>query len=314
MLCASTLSVAYDPMAVPDNFEPKTFDLTITDTARSRQIPIRVFLPNTDKPAPVILYSHGLGGSRENNPYLGNHWSARGYAAVFIQHPGSDESVWKDIPASQRLTDMTKAANAQNFFLRVKDIPAVLDALEKLNKDKNNDLFNRFDMNKVGMSGYSFGAVTAQAVSGQSSARGTNTLNDSRIKAAVIMSPSFPRYGRKQTAFDNVKIPWLLLTGTKDTTQIMPDVTVESRLKVFPALPPGGKYEVVLYNAEHSVFSDRALPGDKEQRNPNHHKVILSMTTSFWDTYLKDDTDAKQWLDGLGPGSILEPKDTFRKK
>ena len=39
------------------------------------------------------------------------------------------------------------------------------------------------------------------------------------------------------------------MTGTKDTTPIG-EQTVESRLAVFEALPPGNKYEVVLDNAE----------------------------------------------------------------
>jgi hypothetical protein len=89
-----------------------------------------------------------------------------------------------------------------------------------------------------------------------------------------------------------VKIPWLLMTGTKDVAPIG-DADVESRLAFFPALPPGNKYEVVLNNAEHSAFVDRALPGDKEARNPNHHRIILALTTAFWDAWLRHDAAAK---------------------
>ena len=61
------------------------------------------------------------------------------------------------------------------------------------------------------------------------------------------------------------------------------DIDVPSRLAVYPVLPPGGKYELVLDGAEHSAFTDRPLPGDRETRNPNHHRVILALNTAFWD-------------------------------
>lgn len=72
----------------------------------------------------------------------------------------------------------------------------------------------------------------------------------------------------------------MLMTGTKDTSLIV-DADVKSRLAVFTALPPGGKYELVLFGAEHSAFTDRALPGDTEPRNPKHHRVILALSTAF---------------------------------
>ena len=51
--------------------------------------------------------------------------------------------------------------------------------------------------------------------------------------------------------------PWLLMTGTKDTAAIGGQ-TIESRLAVFPALPEERGYELVLHDAEHSAFTDRA--------------------------------------------------------
>ena len=92
------------------------------------------------------------------------------------------------------------------------------------------------------------------------------------------------------------------------------DADVKSRLAVFSALPPGRKYELVLDRAEHSAFSDRELPGDAEKRNPNHHRVILALSTAFWDAYLRDDPAAKAWLDGDGPRSLLEKNDGWQKK
>ncbi len=303
----------YDPLSQSDDAAPPSLELIAKDEARSRDIPLRVYLPSTDKPAPVVLFSHGLGGSRDGSAFLGKHWAARGYAAVFLQHPGSDASVWQDKPVGERLDALREAAGLQNFLLRVADVPAVLDQLDKWNKAADHQLAGRLDLDHVGMSGHSFGAVTTQAVSGQKFARGATFFTDPRIKAAIAFSPSTPRRGTAKEAFADVKIPWLLMTGTEDTAPIG-EQTVESRLAVFPALPPGGKYELVLDKAQHSVFTDRPLPGDQHQRNPNHHRVILALSTAFWDAYLRDDAAAKSWLDGDGPSTLLEKNDRWQKK
>lgn len=303
----------YDPLDVNGRAEPVVIDLTVVDQARQRELPVRVYLPEDPAPAPVVLFSHGLGGSCMNNAYLGRHWAMRGYAAVFMQHPGSDTSVWQGQPLGQKLTAMKQAASAANFLLRVKDVPAVLDQLEAWNATEGHALNGRLDLGRVGMSGHSFGAVTTQAVSGQTFSLGDGTVTEARIKAAVMFSPSSPRLGDPAKAFGSVKIPWMLMTGTNDVSFIN-DTDLASRLAVFPALPPGGKYEVVLDGAEHSAFNERGLPGDKAKRNPNHHRVILSLSTAFWDVYLRGDEAARTWLDGDGPRSVMEPADTWQKK
>jgi predicted dienelactone hydrolase len=302
----------YDPLRIPAAFKPEHADLTVKDATRSREIPIRVHFPVAREPAPVVLFSHGLGGSRENAGYLANHWTGRGYVVVVMQHPGSDEAVWRDAPLALRRAALQKAAGLENFQLRAKDVPAVLDQLERWNAEEGHPLNRRLDVKRVGMSGHSFGAVTTQAVSGQRFPLGAN-LTEARIKAAVAMSPSVPRVGDPARAFGEVKVPWLLLTGTLDDSPIG-DTEPADRLKVFPALPAGSKYELVLEKARHSAFSDRLLPGDRGARNPNHHKKILALTTAFWDAYLRDDAGAKTWLDGEGPRSMLEPADSWKRK
>jgi hypothetical protein len=103
----------------------------------------------------------------------------------------------------------------------------------------------------------------------------------------------------------------MLMTGTKDVAPIG-NADLKSRLAVYPALHGAPKYEVVLHNAEHSVFTDRALPGDRVPRNPNHHRVILALSTAFWDAYLRGDAEALAWLKGRGPRSVMEPDDQWQ--
>ena len=299
----------YDPLALPAGGGLKPADLTVRDQTRRREIPIRVYLPADKKPAAVVLFSHGLGGTRKGCTYLGKHWSARGYVVVFLQHPGSDDSVWRDQPIGGRMAAMRRAASGRNFMLRVRDVPAVLDQLTAWNKGKEHLLASRMDLSRVGMSGHSFGAVTTQAVSGQAFA-GRTPLTDPRIRAAIAFSPSSPRRGAPAAAFRLVKIPWMLMTGTKDVAAIG-NADLASRLAVYPALP-GEKYELVLHDGQHSAFTDRALPGDTGKRNPNHHRAILALSTAFWDLHLRKLAPAGAWLRGDGPRTVLEAKDRWQ--
>jgi predicted dienelactone hydrolase len=303
----------YDPLKVTQQGKLSEVKIVVEDKGRGRSIPLKLYFLDSTRLAPVILFSHGLGGSREGSQFLGKHWAARGYICVFLQHPGSDESVWKDLPVAERMAALREAADAKNFLLRVQDVPVVIDQLAAWNDNEGHELAQRMNMDKIGMSGHSFGAVTTQAVSGQTTARGRGLFTEKRILAALPMSPSTPKGSTAEQAFGTVKIPWLLMTGTNDVS-VIGDQTVESRLAVFPALPPGNKYELVLNKAQHSAFTDRPLPGDKEERNPKHHASILALSTAFWDAYLKGDKDAKAWLDGDGPKAILEKEDRWQKK
>ena len=313
------ITMAVTAMADPSSYDPlftgvaapKILDLNVHDWGRNRNIPLRVYLPTNTAPVPVILFSPGLGGNREGSRFMGEHWAARGYIAVFLQHPGSDDAVWQDTPVKDRMQALNRAASLENFLLRAQDVSVVLNQLGNWNTETNQPLAGRMNLEKIGMSGHSFGAVTTEAISGESFPADGQRFTDARITAAIAFSPSSPRTGSAARAFGGVKIPWMLMTGTKDVAPIG-HADVKSRLAVYPNLRLAPKYEVVLNNAEHSAFTDRALPGDREPRNPNHHRVILALSTAFWDAYLRDDAAARAWLNSPSPGSVMEPEDRWQ--
>jgi predicted dienelactone hydrolase len=309
---APAAAPTYDPLAVPDTALPPSLALNAHDGKRQRDLPLRVFLPAAKAPAPLILFSHGLGGTRDTCNYLGVHWSRRGYAVVFVQHPGSDDSVWKNAPLRERMAAMQQAASAQNLDARCLDVPAVLDQLAVWNQQEDHPCQARFDLDHVGMSGHSFGAITTQMVAGENVPLLGQKYTDLRIDAAIAMSPSSPKAMDGKRAFGDVRVPWLLMTGTADVSPIGQQ-DAASRQRVYPCLPRGiDRGELVLDGAEHSAFTERGLPGDGQQRNPNHHRAILALSTAFWDAQLRGDAAARAWLYGDGPRSVLEPKDRWQ--
>ncbi len=298
----------YDPLSLNQNSVIEVLELEVAYGRDDRVVPLRIYLPEGPGPRPTILFSHGLGGSNRGSRYLGEHWAGRGYMAVFLQHPGSDETIWRDRAPRDRIAALNEAANGRNMRARFRDVPAVLDALESWNGEQTHLLFDRMDLCRVGMAGHSFGAVTTQGVSGMQQ-RGLARFTDDRIKAALVLSPSTPQWSKADEAVGAVGIPWMLMTGTHDLSGVGSQ-DMASRLAVYPALPPGDKYELVLDGGEHHAFTD----GDKRSRNPNHHPLILALSTAFWDAYLKNDDAALAWLQGHGVRAKLGPGDRWQMK
>lgn len=306
---AFTVSQPYSP-------ETAEIPVEIQDAEFSydgRTVPLRVYLPEGAEPAPIILLSHGLGGTRESCGYLGKQWAGRGYVVVAMQHAGSDFEVIRSAPRFRKFQTLKDAASAKNAKARYADVKATIDFLERENRDGGR-YTGRLETTKIGMSGHSFGAVTTQAVSGQNYSFLGQAHTDQRIDAALALSPSPPTVGRDAGPFAKVSIPWMLMTGTKDDSPIGRAGDAESRLEVFKGLPDSGYfYELLLEGAEHAAFGDHPRLKQRD-RNPNHHRAIRSLSTAFWDAYLKEDVAAKEWLNGSGAREVLEPKDRWQRK
>jgi predicted dienelactone hydrolase len=296
-------------------------DFSYTYENHPRTVPVKIYYPQDArvKNAPVIMMSHGLGGSRDIGTYLGNVWSENGFVVVAMQHEGSDKEVLKGKERAEYMKALKKAISVESYLKRVQDVKASIDQITKWNGDQTHQLFGKLNLDQIGMCGHSFGAVTTQAVSGQSNPLTGNQFTDKRIKAAFAMSPSIPGNKGKpdaeanKNAFSNVSIPWLLMTGTEDKSIVTPNVTAESRKLVYQNLPAGDKYQLVLKDATHMAFSDRTIVGTKH-RNPNHHTAIIAISTAFFQAYLYNDATAKTWLKSDPVKEILSPDDSWEKK
>ena len=158
-------------------------------------MPVKLYFPKTGNgPFPVIIFSHGLGGSRDGYEYLGRHWASHGYVSVHLQHKGSDTAVWKD--QANPMEAMRQAVkDLRNSINRPLDVRFAIDQMEKMNRDKG-PLHGRLDLGRVGMAGHSFGAWTTLAVIGEvfvGLGGREISLADPRVKAAIAMSARPPR-------------------------------------------------------------------------------------------------------------------------
>ena len=268
------------------------------DSKRDRAVPVKIYSPRTGSgPFPVILFSHGLGGSRDGYEYLGEYWASHGYVSVHLQHLGSDDAVWRDAGLLKGKRAMQKsAANPQNAINRPLDVSFAIDELERLNRDAS-PWRHRLDLDRIGVAGHSFGAFTTLASAGQRFQPGVakdSSLADPRIKAAIPMSAPTPKNkSRLDEVYAGVKIPCLHMTGTKDSSPIG-DTAAEERRLPFDHCKNSDQFLITFKDGDHMIFSGRTT-----RKNPSDIKfqqLIQQTSTAFWDAYLRDDPKAKAWL------------------
>jgi len=272
------------------------------DEGRRRRVPVKLYFPQTNMGRfPVIVFSHGLGGSREGYAYLGRYWAAHGYFSLHLQHPGSDDSVWRgELQPREALRRVI--ADPRNSLDRVMDVRFALDQMEKLNCERG-PFQGRMDLDKVGMAGHSFGAWTTQAVAGEvffGPAGKSISWSEPRIRAAVIMSPSPPRQRDKlEEAFAGIKIPCLHMTGTLDDSPLG-DTSANERRLPFDHIRGAEQYLITFIGGDHMIFSGRGLRAKEREKDAMFQRLICISSTAFWDAYLKGDEQAKAFLaDGL---------------
>ena len=286
VLCSTIVSQAVEVQTI--DFEP-------VDAARKRTVPVRVYISDNAKDCPVVLFSHGLGGARENGPYLGRYWAENGYCCVFMQHAGSDRDVWTKSAAGERKSKLLTAANFQNLKLRIQDVSFVIDQLEAWEQDATHKLHGKLNLKQIGLCGHSFGAVTTVACTGRQFPLGMN-FKEPRIKAFFAMSPQTSDGISPDKAFGSIQAPFLAMTGTKDTSIVDSRLTPESRREVYEHMPPGDKYQLVFEDGTHRDFGE--VPGGLRmvRQDSRFHPLIQKVSLQFWNAYLKDDKQAKKWL------------------
>ncbi len=169
-------------------------DLDWHDAARGRDVPARLYLPTGDGPHALVVFSHGIGGSRAGYSYLGRHFAEQGIASLHVQHVGSDRSLWAGNPLTL-VARLHGAAQESEAMHRARDLSFALDRLLAGPHGA------AVDAQRIAVAGHSYGANTAMLATGARVVRDGRAieLRDARFKAALLLS-SPPFYGERDLA------------------------------------------------------------------------------------------------------------------
>jgi predicted dienelactone hydrolase len=289
-------------------------DETWHDAGRARDLPLRLRVPSTPGPWPLLLYSHGLGGGREGGDFWGEAWRAAGLLVLHLQHPGSDTDVLRrSLVGGGGLAGLRSAGNAEQLLARVADVRFVLDEVGRRQRGGQapwRDLLP----GAIGLAGHSFGALTTQAIAGQRYPVAID-LADARPRAFIALSSSMPRgAGAVAAPFEAVTRPFMAVTGSLDGDPFGSFATGESRAAVYDALPPGRRALLWLDGADHMSFAgnaSRRIDGSgpferaalARQRETAHHAVVARVSTLWWRAHLLGDGAAAASLGALSAAS-----------
>ncbi|MGL6195786.1 MAG: alpha/beta hydrolase family protein [Thermoguttaceae bacterium] len=283
------------------------------DNSRSRTVPAKIYYPaNAKKPLPIIIFSHGLGGSKENCAYLAEYWAVNGYISVHIQHAGSDENTWK---GKLRPLNEMRIAYESNWTARsrVLDIQFVLTKLETLKNANRSFLAQILDTDSVGVAGYDLGAYASMIMAGQLAPEGYEPIFDPRIKAVLAMGPPVvPTNATVESVYAQIELPCMFITGTRDDGIIGNTKAAERRIP-YDNIGCNDQYLVVFDGTDHLVYAGHFLQINAKNDAPYQH-TIARLSTNFWNAYLKNNQDALAFMMSNNAVSLLNGLGQMERK
>ena len=305
--------------------KPKRFRLlrrgqSQSDLGKGRNIPVKVHLPSSGGPYPVVLVSHGAGGNWDTHYAQANHLASHGYAVLCLEHVGSNtERMKSGIRLFQNLKEMIH--DSTEVLGRPKDVSFALDQATEWNRNHPR-MKGRFDLSKVGAMGHSFGAFTAMALSGMKPALdwivpsvspgkglGPDTF-ENRLKCGVALSPQAPGdpFFLKES-YSSLRIPLMGISGTNDKQQNgEPPMARYESFKLWPEMQ-GRNHFLWLANASHLDFTDStggAVHGRDSSNRADVQTLVRAATLLFFNGCLKLDKSSEKLLTSEGLTQYLK--------
>lgn len=238
-------------------------------------------ISNVENTYPVLVFSHGLTGFRNQNTFEVEELASHGYIVVGIDHAyDSAATVYPDgRTAYLKSPNLTENEWDDHIDLWMDDVDFVLNQIEKLNQEDEKGLFtNHLDTSHIGMFGHSYGGATATQM----------LAKDARIKAAINMDGTL--YGNLVPK-SGLEKPFLLMNAPE--FEVDEDLHKDS-LRNKHALANGGM-SLTIPHTDHMSFTDFPLfspllrEGDSDLKET--HQIINEFSLAFFNRFIKEFDD-----------------------
>jgi dienelactone hydrolase len=263
-----------------------------------RDLLVRVSAPTTGHDLPVIVFSHGFGGSSDGYGPLVDHWAAHGFAVV---QPTHLDSRTLNIPPDDPRTPLI-------WRFRVEDLTHVIDRLDIVEAAVPG-LAGRLDRRRVAAAGHSWGAQSVSMLLGARvlDADGVpgEDMSDPRVRAGVLLAAA-GRGGADLTpfaaehfpfmnpSFADMATPTLVVAGDRDQSLLSvrgPDWFTDPY-----HLSPGATSLLTLFGAEHSLGGVSGYEArETTDESPDRVALIQRVTSAFLRSALSPGDDS--WAD-----------------
>jgi dienelactone hydrolase len=304
-------------------------ELILHDAERKKDLPIRIHYPSADGSYPVIVFSHGAGGSKECCAELARHWASHGYVVIQVTHA---DSIRLRRQQGERASLGQAMGEAIRGLLepevrrqRTRDISFTLDSLRVLERQVP-ELKGKLDAERIGVGGHSAGALTAMLLGGtQSFSEGAGDLTDPRPRAFLLLSAQGRGpLGFTEESWRGFTRPMMNMTGSRDLS--VGGRGPEWRKDPYDFSPPGGKYHVYIEGANHGSFignlsggmaawlRGESVQGEALREQEAIFNWVKVACIVFWDAYLKDDAPARTYLDSATLPELSSGQVTLLRK
>lgn len=265
-----------------------------TTVTAARDVVLTVFAPDRPGTYPVIVYSHGHGGSSGANGGSGTTAQALADLGYIVILPNHLDSVGT---YPSWLTSQFPVSNPASGLHRAADMQFALDMAQTLVAGLPG---YSADVSAPVVAGHSHGAFTAGLLVGMDSDRpdyanppagnpyGLTSVADARFKAAILLSPQGADSGWADltgASWDDIVVPLLTITGTEDAE---PGGLTDwsGRLDAFRNGDAAGSHALVYRGAAHNdIGGNTAIPGLTGS--------IAGFIDRFVDGYLRGDAEAR---------------------
>jgi len=270
-------------------------------------------------PYPLLVFSHGYGGSGLGSVFFTEPLAALGWIVVAPDHHDRHTAVrirsggmadYDSLGLLRHAQEITRSGpnDREAYLYRLDEMKLVLDRI--LESEPFGKLIDR---NKITVGGHSFGGFTALGLCGTIEER-----RDDRIKAVLLFSTGAGGYLFRESELAAVKVPSMYFLGEREKDQKRGSQTMaELADKIYRNLPPP-KYLLEIRGANHfsfnNCFNNRAahlsLCGAEEQFG-----VIRRYSIAFLEKHgagKKDVSSVLEQQDPLLTRYIREPSIAFR--
>ncbi len=331
-------SSTIDFSALPDLRKPgnnrwQKQTLTFADTRRNRQIPVDLYLPQTNQTSvPLIFLLHGFGGDRQNLTYLAQHLTSYGYAVAIPESIGNSSHRFQSF-----LRGLAPEPDPLEIVNQPQDITFLLDEFQR--RADIDPQFKPLNLKKVGVIGHSLGGLSSLLLSGAplnlenlrqrcQSPRAADVLQlaqcpltelpgnqlelgDRRIVATLALNPSVSPL-LDQLALAQIQIPTMIVSGSRDTITL----PVPNQIRPFSWLKAENRYLTLIEGGTHLSLLEPvsfdwvgvALPPELlGQESAIAQDYARGLAIALFKTHLNQDSTFAPYLSAAYAQSLSQP-------
>jgi len=251
-------------------------NLSLHDTKRNEDLMLRITYPKEEGFFPLILFSHCIGGSKENFALLVEHWTRHGY--IVIQMDSTDSESME-----------------QSMKNRAFDFSFILNSMNSI-EQLASPIKGKMDKENIGIGGHLVGAYASSMLGGmkrfsEDGSEKEENYFDGRVDATLQLSPQGRGQGLTEKSWENIHKPMLVAAGSETPSQRTSNPP-EWRTEPYEFSTPGDKYLLWIEKM------DNTYGGLLQSRNIDQKLAtwIQDVSSTFWNASLKQNESEKNKL------------------